>query len=133
MRKVLFKGDLTPTQHAICSIAKKYRFAIRHIKNNRDSYTNATRYRISQYRSNSYRMRYGRNVAWRNIRMEILLFSMHFWGVFGCLAHPTVFSYEIYPSKGLWSCIWCRLGNFLFNFDFLVEKIKKKKFHLWRT
>ncbi len=32
-------------QHAICDIAKKYRFAIRHIKNKRDSYTDATRYR----------------------------------------------------------------------------------------
>ncbi len=35
------KGDLTPMQHAICDIAKKYRFAIWHMKNNRDSYTDA--------------------------------------------------------------------------------------------
>ncbi len=28
-------------QHAICDMAKKYRFAIRHIKNNRDLYTDA--------------------------------------------------------------------------------------------
>ncbi len=57
------KGDLTPMPYAICDIAKKYHFAIRHIKNNRNSYTDATRYRILQYSSNSYRMRYGRNVA----------------------------------------------------------------------
>ncbi len=61
-------------QHAICDIAKKYRFAIWHIKNNRDSYTDATRYRILQYRSNSYRMRYGRNVAWRNIAQKFYHF-----------------------------------------------------------
>ncbi len=125
--------------HAICNIAKQYRFAIRHIKNNRDSYTDATWYRISQYRSNSYCMRYGRNVAWRNTAWKFYHFRCilaHFW-FFSASERVIICDYKHLESlftlikvvnevQKQWGEIFEEV-EWRFEKDTLLKKKKKKK------
>ncbi len=57
-----------------------------------------------------------------------------FLGLFGCLAHPTVLSYEIYASKmGFGVAFGADYEIFFSIFQGKKFFFGKKKFHLWRT